>query len=194
MKALLFAMYMVLMIGCTSCASLPSHADLRATALRVETTSGFCSGTALSPSTLLTAYHCLHNYRNDGSGVTRIPTPITKINGIEVKAIKITVRDTDYAFITLDKPIFKSWAKIGLPPAQGDPVRWWGNPLGATDVYREGYVSRTTKEEIVVVGTICKGDSGAGLFNSVGKLVGMITGMNDMNGCTFMLSHSMTSA
>ena len=79
-------------------------------------------------------------------------------------------------------------AKRGERPRQGDRVRWWGNPVGEPNVYREGYVARADGDVLVIAAQICKGDSGAGLFNDRGEVVGIISAMTAEMHCQFALS------
>jgi hypothetical protein len=67
-------------------------------------------------------------------------------------------------------------------------VFWWGNPQGVPNVYREGYVAAVSGDQIAVDGTICHGDSGAGIFNQQGQVVAVVSAMSDENGCTFLLA------
>lgn len=185
MKLLALLLGLVALVGgCSGCASIPTTGDLRATTLRLEfaQNGGMCSGTAIGPSSLLTASHCFSG--ND----------LARVNGQSVKVKFIIRRGQDNAFVYLDKPMFKIWAKFGPPLRQGDRVRWWGNPMGEADIYRQGYVSRAWADGMIVDATICRGDSGAGIFNDAGQIVGVVTAMSDLSGCTFMLSFPMVRA
>lgn len=171
MKAVLLAL---VLSGC-GCMSLPSHDEVRETTLRLEFSQGtICSGTAISPDVILTAEHCL-----DGT--------LKKVNG---QAVRVTGlgkdKPTDIATIRVAGAPFKRWARFGYPAKQGDRVRWHGNPMGWAGMYREGYVSRADKGGLIIDATICHGDSGAGLFDLQGRIVGVVSAMNDRNGCTFM--------
>jgi V8-like Glu-specific endopeptidase len=173
MKSILLALVLT---GC-GCTSLPTHDDLRATTLRLEFSQGtLCSGTAIAPDVILTAEHCL-----DGT--------LTTVDGFPVRVVGLgKSKARDMATIRVAGVRFESWSRIGRSAKQGDRVRWWGNPLGLPDMYREGYVSRVGNGQLIVDATICKGDSGAGVFNDAGRLVGVVSAMNDLNGCTFMLA------
>lgn len=169
---------LLLVSGWTGCASVPGHDSLRATTLRLEFERGVCSGTALSPDVLLSAQHCFK-----GGGA------LVRVNGQPVKVVGYGKDKHDLATVRITGLTFKTWARRGNAPAQGDRVRFWGNPGGEHDVFRIGYVSRATTDLVVMDMTICKGDSGAGIFNDRGEVVGVVTGMNDLNGCTFMLAY-----
>lgn len=171
MKALFLALVLT---GC-GCMSLPTHDEVRATTLRLEFAKGtICSGTAISPDVILTAEHCLGG-------------PLRKVNGKAVRVIGVgRNKPGDIATIRVADHPFKRWARFGYPAKQGDRVRWHGNPMGWSNMYREGYVSQVSKGSLIVDATICHGDSGAGLFDLQGRIVGVVSAMNDRNGCTFM--------
>lgn len=168
--------FLALIAGCAGCVSVPSHEALRATTLRLTFTDGVCSGTAIGPDLILSATHCFR------TGL------LVAVNGQRVKVIGRGQNKFDTTTVRVAGVRFDRWARLGPSPRQGDRVRWWGNPNMVPDVYREGYVSRAWTDGIVVDATICKGDSGAGLFNDNGRVVGVVTGMNDLAGCTFMVS------
>jgi V8-like Glu-specific endopeptidase len=173
MKAVLLALVLT---GC-GCSTLPTHDALRATTLRLEFADGaLCSGTAIAPDVILTAEHCVDATLKTVDGH---PVRVTGLGKSEPR---------DMATIRVSGLRFESWSRIGRPAKQGDRVRWWGNPLGMPDMYRQGYVSRVGKGQLIVDATICKGDSGSGLFNDSGHLVGVVSAMSDRNGCTFMLA------
>lgn len=169
---------LLLLAGCGGCVSIPSHSDLRATTLRLEFQRGLCSGTAIAPDVILTASHC---WASGGM--------LVRVNGQPVTVTGIGRDKRDTMTIRVEGVTFTRFAKLGDLPAQGARVRFWGNPRGAEDVYRQGYVSRATSEGLIVDATICKGDSGAGLFTDAGRVVGVVSGMTDLNGCTYMIAY-----
>ena len=181
MRAFLLIL-LALASGCSGCASVPTHDQLRATTLRLEFARGVCSGTAIGPDLILSASHCLQ-------GGT-----LKAVDGQAIKVVGIGKNKHDTMTVRVSGIRFKRWAKLGRQPNQGDRIRWWGNPQGVPDVYREGYVSRSWTDGVLYDATICKGDSGAGIFNAAGEVVGVVTGMNDMAGCTFMVSLPMGRA
>lgn len=169
--------FLVLILSGCGCSVMPTHEALRSTALRLEFSEDtLCSGTAVGPDLILTAEHCL-----DGALVT--------VNGHKVRQARV-VRDKkrDVAWIRVTGMRFGRWSPMGPAAKQGEHVRWWGNPQGVADVYREGYVSLVDGGQLVIDATICKGDSGAGVFNARGEVVAVVSAMNDTNGCTFMLA------
>src|SRR5687768_8446251 len=160
----LLALLLTLCMGACSCASIPSHTDLRATALRLEFAGGgVCSGTAISNDTLMTAQHCL-------SGT------LQKVNGVAVTVVGIGKDKKDLATVKVAGTKFKTWAKVGPALKQGDRLRWFGNPALLPDIYREGYVVNVTANGVLIDAQAYGGDSGAGVFDSQGRVVGVITG------------------
>jgi serine protease Do len=163
--------------GCSGCAT--SRADLKSTALRLEFQAGvLCSGTMRGPHEFSTARHCI-----DGG------EKVTKVNDQKVEMIGWRLTGKDSVIVSVRGVTFKHWPRTGVAH-QGDRVFWWGNPLGARDMYREGYVSGFFDGNMVVDATICHGDSGSGVFNEYGELVGIVSAMNNEAGCTFMLAVS----
>jgi V8-like Glu-specific endopeptidase len=174
----LAALLTLVLTGC-GCASLPVS-DVHLTTHRLDMAGGICSGTAIADNKLLTAYHC-----------KALGGPLVKVDGWEVAPTAYSGNeDHDTLVITLPDHPFTHWARMGARPKQGDRVRWWGNPEGEQDVYRQGYVAKVTDSAIIVDATICHGDSGSGLMNDAGEVVGVVSAMSDENGCTFLLAHS----
>ncbi len=174
MRAL--TLLLALFAGCSGCAGVATHDDLRATTLRLEFQLGICSGTAIGPHTILTASHCFA-----GGGKLQL------VNNQLVKVVRVVDDKKDHSTVTVDRT-FKHWAHYGPVPYQGMHVRWWGNPEGESDMYREGVVSKATTDDVLIDATICHGDSGAGIFDDAGEIVGVVTAMSDQSGCTFMVA------
>ena len=177
----ILAALLVLLTGCGGCVSVPPLESLRATTLRLEFADALCSGTAIGPDLILTAKHCY-------------TTPLLRVNGQPVTVTKVGKDKHDTLTLRIKGVTFKHWARVGALPKQGDRIKWWGNPEGNPDIYREGYVSRANKDLIVIDATICHGDSGAGIFNSQGEVVAVVTAMSSPYGCTFMLSYPLPTA
>lgn len=169
--------------GCAGCASVPKVStaeQLRAVALRLEFRGpmgawSICGGTAVAADAIETATHC--------AGL-----PLSTINGKPARAVKYDKVSDDRVRVVIEGVTFERWAVNGKKPATGDRVRWWGQPQGVPFVYREGRVVAMEPGGIVVDATVCKGDSGSGLFNDEGDLVGVVSGMNNTEGCTFMVA------
>jgi V8-like Glu-specific endopeptidase len=154
------------------CAQAHPSVDPREFAHRITTERSVCSATAVSADEIETAAHCLAFKL---VGVDGAPAKVVSSYGTGIDRIRVKV-----AGIT-----FTKWAAQGKARV-GDRVRWWGQPLGHPFVYREGVVAQTYEDGVLVDGTVCPGDSGSGLFNAAGELVGVISFMSDPHGCTFV--------
>lgn len=136
-----------------------------------EKSPGHCSATAVGPNQLLTAEHCIS------------PTAVYSIPGSGVLAVKSILHDgADHVLLEVDKK-FDVWAQINLvQPETGSHVYIWGNPGDLSDVYREGTISGVVEEagKVVVLVDINGyfGDSGSGVFNEKGEVVGVISIIN----------------
>lgn len=178
MKA--WPLLLVLLAGCSGCVSVPSFGDLQSLTLSIVAVSdkgaSLCSGTKTGPAELKTAKHCIDGF------------VLKLVNKAEVTVASIRYEGEDVAVITLTKPMFTHWAASGPTPMQGDRIRYWGNPLGIPGVYREGVVVAVTDKAIAVDLQVCHGDSGAGMFNDRGEMVGVVVAMlPEQNKCSFMV-------
>lgn len=174
MKTML-ALLLTLITGCSGCASVvPAEINPRDFALRITTERSVCSATAVAADAIETAAHCLAYplVSIEGKRATIVAHHATGVDRVRVKVAGVT---------------FTKWAKLGKAK-QGDRVKWWGQPLGNHFVYREGVVAAIYTDGVLIDGTICPGDSGSGLFNAAGELVGVISAMTNDAGCTFILA------
>jgi hypothetical protein len=111
--------------------------------------------------------------------------PLATINGQPAKVVRSWATGVDRLRVVVSGVRFDTWATLGIAK-QGDHVRWWGQPQGAPFIYREGVVAAIFPDGFLLDATICHGDSGSGLFNAAGELVGVISFMTDDKGCTFV--------
>ena len=156
--------------GCNGCASTPNTLDtLRASALRLKFTTGICGGTAIGPNKVLTAKHCL------AAGA------LVSVNDRKVEPGEVVELAADVATIEVTGITFKHIATIGGQPAQGDRVRWFGHPGGASFLFRTGYVVRAWTDEIVIDSQAFSGDSGSGVWDDRGRLIGVLSSMRALN-------------
>lgn len=160
-----------------ACVSTPSLPELRANALRLEFSDGICSGTAIAPDTILTAAHCL-----------AMGAELVSANGIPVKVAEVTPLAKDVVSVRIEGKPFKHWASHWGHAVQGERIRFFGNPLGEPDVYREGIVVRARANQIIVQATICHGDSGAGAYDDQGRIVGVVSAMTANVPCDFLVA------
>lgn len=166
----LWALLLLPFLAACGCASVPSHGDLRATAMRIELERGVCSATAIGANTILTAKHC---FTSGGK--------LVSIGGVKVQMGKLTELANDAVSVEISGMTFRSIAKIGGRPAQGDRVRWFGSPGGVADIYRTGYIVRAWTDELMIDAQLYGGDSGSGVFNDDGYLIGVISMSRAMN-------------
>lgn len=159
-----FLPLLALLAGCGGCASVNPVVETQIHYVALSFEDGECSATAIDADKILTADHCL-------------TSPLVTANGNMVH-VAATLRDgNDHAILTLAGIRFDSWAPInrkGLK--QGERVRWIGGPQDiGPGVYREGVVARVDKERTLLQAPAWFGDSGAGVFNDKGELVGMVS-------------------
>ena len=166
--------FCVLLILCllTGCANAHPAVNPRNFALRITTDRSVCSATAVSADEIETAAHCL-------------AFPLASIDGHKATIVASHATGIDRLRVKVAGVRFTKWAALGKAE-QGTHVHWWGQPLGHPFVYREGVIAQVYPDGVLVDGTICPGDSGSGLFDSAGKLVGVISFMTDPHGCTFV--------
>lgn len=153
---------LLLLGGCGGCASVPSHNDLRATALRLEfNDTGVCSGTAVSADTFVTATHCARR-------------GLKLVDGKAARAV--SQKDIgDLSLVRLDRPTFEHWIGCADFARQGQQIRWFGNAARLPDMYRQGYVVQAATDEVYVDATAYGGDSGAGVLTADGCLIGVVS-------------------
>lgn len=127
---------------------------------------GSCSGTFIGPGLLLTASHCF----GDGAN------PLVTINWQPVNVESIRHDGADHALVVVDYAN-PTWVQTSPNRAeQGQPVFMYGNPAYKTDLFRRGYISGWDGQQIYVDMMIGHGDSGAGVFDDQGRLIGVVTG------------------
>lgn len=173
MVRLLALLAVIVTVSCASALSGPRDHALRIIATGPEG-SIVCGATSVGPDVIETASHCL--------GVK-----LASINGVPVEMVRSEQVGVDRTRVVVTGIRFDSWPRMAKP-AQGERVRWWGQPMGWAFVYREGVVAFVADDGMAVDATICRGDSGSGLFNDRGELVGVVSQMTNDSGCTFMVA------
>lgn len=180
LAALLFAM--------PSCGSSDAIRKARSTThvIREETiVDGVkCSATAIAPNALLTASHC------------ELPTDTITVDDHVASVLGIIRDGNDHTIYLLDVT-FAQYASFGQHIEIGDDIFLFGNPAKFTDLFRRGTVAgvRTVGggggllEELFGSDDNVKpsafeffydfngwpGDSGAGVFNQAGEIVGVVS-------------------
>jgi hypothetical protein len=155
---LLAILAMFLLAGCAVSPHKTTH--------RLTFDDGICSATAVGTHTILGAEHCF-------KGAHKLD-----VDGVPVAVLKVMADGADHVLVIVTAT-FADVAQIGPVPDQGDAVHYWGNPSGLFDVYRAGYVAGSAVADGHVFQLVAcdgfYGDSGAGVFDTHGQLVGVIS-------------------
>lgn len=130
----------------------------------LEFADGHCSGTVVAKNVILTAAHCVSGY----------PWMVV-IDGTPANIERTHLDGGDQARIEVDIS-FAAWAEVGPPVKRGDRVFLYGNPGELRDVLRRGYVAGEGNGLLLTDINIGHGDSGAGVFNDRGQVVGVVSG------------------
>lgn len=164
------------MSGCSSKAAAAPEviANDHAAALYLEfhdSTGGgdYCSGTAIGPHSILTAAHCYE------------PGMILKVAGQEVTISNAQKDSADHLILKVGMTFVRYAPFRPELMSQGMRIHMWGSPMGAPNLYREGVVMGSglaiPNMPVPYVLDIngFNGDSGAGLFDERGNVVGVIS-------------------
>jgi S1-C subfamily serine protease len=147
-----------------SCAS--ALTGIQDTALWLKFERGHCSGTAVGPHLVLSAEHCWGNGNQ-----------LVAINGREAHVTKMVKDGRDHVLVRVSVK-FDRWARMAPHhPKQGDRVRWIGNPTSLRHQYREGYVTGVDGGQMLLDARLFGGDSGSGVFDDHGHVVGVVSAM-----------------
>jgi hypothetical protein len=149
-----------------------AHATTHKIEFRPVLGGGHCSATAVGPQALLTASHC------------EAPSNTILIDGTTHHVMAFFRDDFDHTLFMVDET-FPAWAKVSNDAMQpGDDIFIFGNPSDFDDLYRKGtvgsYPTRVFKTmpmaaEFLLDINGFPGDSGAGIFNTKGELVGVVS-------------------
>jgi V8-like Glu-specific endopeptidase len=140
-----------------------------------------CSGTVVAPTVILSAAHCFKEPEDEFGSIMLLPPkplPTTMlVDGYKVYIQAIVFDGNDHALVKVSF-FFKDYALLAKMPGVGAHVYYWGNPDGIRNVYREGYVTSYDHSEMVMDVNGFFGDSGAGIFDESGKLIGVMSYIN----------------
>lgn len=164
----IFLLLVFLVAGCATQLSAVDKAQRTAVLLLMD--NGSCSGTKIGPHAILSATHCFedtHSLSVDG-----VPAVVTGTISDNHDHTILFVNQTFRYFVTI--------SQIGHIPSRGDPVFILGNPGWLPNIYRAGHVGGPAAVNRIGVVTLYDlqdfpGDSGAGIFDDHGRLVGVIS-------------------
>lgn len=154
---------------------------------------GHCSGTAVGPNAILTAQHCFKD-----SNLIRLDA-----DKKPVKIVAALIDGNDHVIYILDGVEFSAWSGITERAlVANESVHFWGAPGKNPDVYRTGYFKKNAtlhdldKDEPfipieVFVLPVFRGDSGSGIFDESGQIVGVVS-MADESANSFNLPLAFT--
>lgn len=164
MRKLIACLVLIAALALTTAAKAPEPlVTHEATVLLVFADKGRCSGTIIGAHSILSASHCFAE------------SPLAKINGKPAKVVASLSDGADHTIITVNVT-FERWATRGTGIEQGTRVHLWGNPLGIENLYREGVVAGWfDKDWLAIDLLVAPGDSGSGLFDERGYLVGVVS-------------------
>jgi V8-like Glu-specific endopeptidase len=130
-----------------------------------------CSGTAIGPHALLTATHC------------ELPSEVLYIRHIGQADISARIRDDqDHTILLLKGVTFADYVSVDQTSINvTDDIFTIGNPGEWEDVFQKGYVagllvSETDIPVVLIDIQAFPGESGAGIFNTDGVLVDVLSG------------------
>lgn len=128
---------------------------------------GHCSGTVIGPHAILTAAHCLANATS------------LAVDGVPVEVSNVLLDGNDHGIVIVTATFAHVATLDGTMPAGGAVIQFWGNPAELRDAYHWGHVAGTevTHGKLWVALDIRGffGDSGSGVFDASGHLVGVIS-------------------
>lgn len=142
----------------------------------------YCGGVWIDQFRILTAYHCLRDqFVKVGIGSTVKVMPYLGERLYVARAIKLGIK-YDLALLEVGEDISHQWAEVGqVSEKVGNRLHIVGHTRGLTYSYIQGWVSayRSVEAEhgngpfMQMTAPIYYGDSGGGVFNEAGQLVGI---------------------
>src|SRR5581483_4615554 len=151
-------------------ATKPLPAFIKATHKLTFQDGGVCSGTAVGPHAILTATHCeVSTGQSLLIGSTRVQIVGVMRDGSDHTLLLITGASLPHVVTGEERTL-----------AVGESIRMVGNPGGVEQMFRRGYIMGGTTDsegERLIVLDIngFPGDSGAGLIDAAGHVVGVIS-------------------
>lgn len=138
-----------------------------------------CSGVAIKPQVVLTAFHCLD--------------PATRVDGQPVVILAQDGHDHALIRVAEKHPVARMHPGIseGGTPKAGLEIELWGHPIGLQDLmYRKGHVAGDTHDPGGTAWTmydlnVAPGDSGSPVFHK-GRVVGTVSILLERGGFVLM--------
>lgn len=156
------------------CSGGKSHDDELAFPIDEE---GMCwGGTGVVIKVTDTETYILTNNHVSGKGEPEVKLYVENdvTHKLAVAEIVAQHSNVDAAVIKIKGTLPNKKAIPGIATAHiQDPVFVVGNPLGVRDIYSEGVVAGFEDESMLIQIPLIYGNSGSGIFNSNGKLVGL---------------------
>lgn len=152
------ALLVLLLCGCASMGtSMATSGQFnRASSVRVSTNQGHGSGVVVSSKCVLTADHVVKDAKQINTGVV-------------MHIVKQEDDPVDLALICADAPLNMPAVKLGDVPQIDDYVYVVGDPIIYKGVVTEGRYEDTN----MITAHCAPGNSGGGVFNKAGELVGV---------------------
>ncbi len=156
--------------------------------LNVDQERVLCAGQFVAPYWILTAQHCIPNATGceDEDGLCQVggtvpyvsrasyETAGTKVSYGKVKAID---PEADIALIVTPE-LSTVWTNVGFGAVEkGEAVYMIGHPLGIPYVITQGFITSTSDHYIRASIAINYGNSGGGLYDMQGNLLGVTSQM-----------------
>lgn len=178
---MLLCVLLCLVASC--CASIPNQYERTkpATVLLQWPAGVQCSGTATGPHSILSATHCTAAVGDAGK---------VKINGVDGSYVVIADDGNDHVLLRVTQRQAHVARIVHQTFRPGAVLYVWGNPHGIEGVLRIGRIAGSDKDSTFCLSTLKRdkcaviyydanlsnGDSGAGIFNRMGELVGIESG------------------
>lgn len=172
MKAMLLGMALLGLSACSVAQPAWKTADVSRVQLTDENHRSFCGGTAVGVHTVLTAGHCVL-----GSDLS-----LVGINGQKASLQVLAYDEADHVLLSTTLDLVP--AAVGPAPKFGDEVVLIGMPKGTGPFLRKGYYMGAVQPGAVGPWPmfldvydvmVDNGDSGSGVFDSKGRLVGVVS-------------------